>query len=140
MKGVLLNDNHIFAEITREIHIIDDFKVKMLIKVDILTLKRMIINFVTQSIKISNYRNMIILINSRARSEPIKRAVKSFSKIILLSHTITSISIAYAETLLKNKNLFFEPQYLLSLNHASEIYVYIINTFFREMHVRNDIN
>ena len=68
----------------------------------------MIINFITQFIKINNYRNIIIFINLRARFEFIKRAMKSFNKIILLSYIIILISIIYVKTLSKDKDLLFE--------------------------------
>ena len=97
MKEILLDDIYIFVKITREIHVVDNFK----IKIDILISKRIIIDFVTQFIKINNYRNIIISINSRARFESIKRIIKSFNKIIL-------ILIIYAKMLSKNRNLFFE--------------------------------
>ena len=108
LKSVLSNNNYIFAEITREIHIIDNLKIEILIEVNILTSKRIIINFTTQFIKIDNYRNIIIFINSYTRFEFIKRAIKSFNKIILLSYIIILILIIYVKILLKNKNLFFE--------------------------------
>ena len=47
MKEILLNDIYTFAEITREIYIIDDFKIKIFIKADIFISKRIIIDFVT---------------------------------------------------------------------------------------------
>ena len=51
---------------------------------------------------------MIIFINSRTRFKSIKRAMKSFNKIILLLYIIILILIIYAKTLSKNKDLFFE--------------------------------
>ena len=47
IKRVLSNGTRAFAEIIREIYIVDNLKTKMLIEVDILILKRIIINFVT---------------------------------------------------------------------------------------------
>ena len=108
IKGVLLDNNRIFIKITREIHVIDNFKIKIFIEINIFISKRIIINFITQFIKINNYRNIIIFINSHIRFEFIKRAVKSFNKIILLFYIIISISITYAEMLSEDKDLFFE--------------------------------
>ena len=45
MKEVLSNGTRAFVEIIREIHIIDNLKADMLIEADILTLKRIIIDF-----------------------------------------------------------------------------------------------
>lgn len=108
IKDIFLDNTRAFVKITREIYIIDNLKADIFIEVNILTPKRIIIDFATQSIKISNYRSIIIPINSHAYSKPIKRAVKSFSKIILPPHITTLILIIYAGTLLEDKDLLFE--------------------------------
>ena len=64
IKNILLDNTRAFAQITREIHIIDDLKANMLIEADILTSKRIIIDFVTQVIKIDNYRSITVSMNS----------------------------------------------------------------------------
>ena len=51
---------------------------------------------------------MIISINLYTRSEFIKRVIKSFNKIILSSHIITSILIIYVKILLEDKDLLFK--------------------------------
>ena len=109
MKDVLLDNTRVFAQITREIHIVDDFKANMLIEADILTSKRIIIDFVTQFIKIDSYRDIVVSINSRARFESIKRTIKSLSKIILPSRITILMSITYADDkLLEDRDLLFE--------------------------------
>ena len=109
IKDVLLDNTRTFAQITREIHIVDDFKTDMLIEADILTSKRIIIDFAIQFIKIDNYRNIVVFMNSRARFESVKRTMKSLSKIILSSRITMSISITYAnDKLSDNRDLLFE--------------------------------
>ena len=46
----------------------------------------------------------------------------------------------YADKLLENRDLFFKSQCSLLLNHADEVYVYIINASFRAVQIRNDID
>ena len=46
MKDVFLDNIRAFAKITREIYIINNFKMKIFIKIDILTSKRIIIDLV----------------------------------------------------------------------------------------------
>ena len=46
--------------------------------------------------------------NSRARSNLVKRIVKTSSRIILLSYFVTLVSIIYADELSQNRNLLFE--------------------------------
>ena len=47
IKSILFNDIRTFAQITREIYIVNNLKTNMLIELDIFTLKRIIINFIT---------------------------------------------------------------------------------------------
>ena len=109
MKDVLLDNTRTFAQITREIHIVDDLKADMLIGADILTSKRIIINFVIQFIKIGSCRDIVVSMNSRVRFEPVKRTVKSLSKIILLSRITMLVSIIYVDDkLLEDRDLLFE--------------------------------
>ena len=99
MKGILFNNTRVFAQITREIHIVDNLKANILIDSNILTSKRIMINFDTQLITIDSYRSITISINSRARSNSIKRTIKTSSRIVLLSHFVTLMSILYADEL-----------------------------------------
>ena len=86
IKGVLLDNTRVFIEIIREIYIINDLKTEILIKVDILILERINIDFASQSIFIDSYRELIVFINSRARSKSIKRIIKLSAKTIVSSH------------------------------------------------------
>ena len=53
---------------------------------------------------------------------------------------VTLVSIAYADELPQDRDLLFESQCSLSLDHASEIYAYIIDAFFKQVQMRNNIN
>ena len=108
MKNILFDKTYAFVKITREIYIINNFKTRIFIEANIFILKRIIIDFATQFIKINNYQNIIISINSRARSEFIKRIMKLFNKMILLFYITILILIIYAKMLLNNRDLLFE--------------------------------
>ena len=141
IKDVLFDNTRIFAQITREIHIVDDLKADMLIEADILTPKRMIIDFVTQFIKIGNCRDIVVPMNSCARFEPVKRTMKSLSKTILPPRITMLVSIAYADgKLSENRNLLFESQCALSLGLADEVYAHMIDVSFHVIQIRNDID
>ena len=85
---MLPDDTRVFVEIIREIYIMNNLKAEILIEVDILISKRINIDFVSQSIFIDNYRELIVSINFRARSKLIKRIIKLSVKTIVLSRII----------------------------------------------------
>ena len=64
-------------------YIVNDLKIEIFIEINIFILKRIIIDFAIQFIKINSCRNMIISMNSRARFEPIKRIIKLIIQITL---------------------------------------------------------
>ena len=80
----------------------------MFIEANIFTSERMIIDFVTQFIKINSYREIIVFINSHARFELVKRIVKLIFHMILFFRVIMLITIVYAGKLSTNKDLFFK--------------------------------
>ena len=141
IKDVLFDNTRVFAQITREIHIVDDLKANMLIEADILTSKRIIINFITQFIKIDSYRDIVVSMNSRIRFESIKRTIKSLNKIILSPRITMLMSITYADDKLsEDRDLLFEPQCALSLDLAGEVYIHMIDISFHAVQIRNDID
>ena len=86
----------------------NNLKANILINSNILTSKRIIINFDTQLIIIESYQNITILINSRARSNSIKRIIKTSSHIILSPYFVTLVFIIYIDELSLDRNLLFE--------------------------------
>ena len=80
----------------------------MLIDSNILISKRIIINFDTQLITIKSYRSITIFINSRARSNSIKRTIKTSSRVVLLPHFVILISIVYVDELSLDRDLLFK--------------------------------
>lgn len=140
MEGVLPDDKgtRAFAQITREVHIVDDLKAGILIGADILTPERMIIDFATQSIKIGSCRGMTVPMDSRARSEPVKRTVKSAARTTLAPRTTAQVPVAYSGKLPEDRDLLFEPQCSLPLGHAGGVYAHMVDASFRAVQVRND--
>ena len=139
-KGVLSFDTRAFAKITREIHIVDNLKADMLIGADNLTPERMMIDFATQTITIDSCRSMAVPMNSRARSEPTKRIIKSSSRVVLPPRSTQTIQIAFAGELLSDRDLLFEPRCSLQLGQTEDIYAHVVDSSFQTVHVRNDTN
>ena len=138
MEGVLPDGTRAFAQITREIHVVDDLNAGMLIGSDILTPERMVIDFATQSIRIGSCRGMTVPMDSRARSQPIKRTVKSAAKLTLAPHATVQVPVAYSGKLPEDRDLLFEPQCALPLGHAGGVYTHMVDSSFQAVQVRND--
>ena len=140
MKEMLLDNTRAFAQITREIHIVDDLKTNMLIEADILTPKRMIINFATQNLSIDSCRNIIVFMNSRARSKPVKRTMKSSTRMILSPRITMFVFVVYVDELSIDRDLLFEPSYALSFDYIEKVYTHIVDASLKTVQIKNDID
>ena len=69
--------------------------------------------------------------NSRTRSEPLKRIIKLSSRVVVAPRSTQQIQVAFAGELPIDRDLLFKPQYTLQLSHSSGIYTYVVNASFQ---------
>ena len=138
MHGTLPDGVACMAEITREIHVVSDLKAGMLIGSDILTPERMVIDFASQTIRIGSCKNMIIPMNSRARSSPIKRAIHASFRTILPARSTTSVPIAFAGELPRDRDFLFEPKCDLELGIGGGAFAHMADSSFTSIQIKND--
>ncbi len=119
--------------IQREIHLIDNLKVNMLIDNDILDLGRIIIDEVNNKVIIFSCNDMII-------STEIRTLIKKMINKIVHARTITIISslsmmfiLIHNANLLKNRDFLFE-----SIDANIFIYAHAINFFIIFIMIKND--
>ena len=95
----IINDNSkiqlfVIVVIIRQIYLIDDLKIKILIKNDIIIFEKLLFNFKRQKIKINNCRKLKILFNIKIRqSSSIKKIVRFRFKITIFFHKIVDVFI-----------------------------------------------
>ncbi len=111
IKETLWNDTSAIAFFQREVHLMNDFKMKMLIDVDILSSKRIQINLNDRILQINSCQDIIVKINIVTRKKAnLKRIVKSWEKIIVSSHAFLKILVKIKD-LSKNQDFIFESEY-----------------------------
>ena len=91
----------------RELYIVDNLRVKMLIKNNIIKFKRIIINIVNKKARIKSY-NITIDIIARSRDEFIRRKIYIKISIFVSSHSEIML-------LIKKINLFNNRDFLFKL-------------------------
>ena len=95
----IINDNSkiqsfVIVVIIRQIHLIDDLKIKILIKNNIIMFEKILFNFKRQKIKINNCRKLKILFNIKIRqSSSIKKIVRFRFKITIFFYKIVNVFI-----------------------------------------------
>lgn len=63
-----INDKEFIAYIRREVHIVNNLKIKLLLDMNIMTSKRIIINLDTKQLTFNNCRKLIITLNVTTRN------------------------------------------------------------------------
>ncbi len=140
----IFNELKIREHIHRKFHVVNDMKCRLLMKLDIMTSKKMIINLTDKSLIISTCENMIISIqiNSKSNSR-IKRIVHSKDSVIIFSNSVTNISIYLREKKLSsNRDFLFELNHdalTTSLEEMNKFYTHVCDCDLTFVHVRNDL-
>ena len=91
----------------RELHIVDNLRVKMLIKNNIIKSKEIVINIANKKARINNY-NITINIIARSRDEFIRRKIYIKVSIFVSSHSEIIL-------LIKKISLFNDRDFLFKL-------------------------
>jgi hypothetical protein len=139
----IFKDRKTKDHIRREFHIVNDLKCRILMKLNIMTSKKMIINLVDKSLIIFTCENLIvsIRINSKSNSR-IKRIIHSKEFVTISFNSVMSVSIYMREKKLSfNKDYLFESNndvLTTSLEDLSDFYTHVCDCNMIFVHVRND--
>ena len=83
---------------------------------------------------------MIVSMNFRARSKPIKRTIKSSTRIILLSRITIFVLVIYVDELSTDRDLLFKSSYTLSFDYVERVYTHIVDASLKAVQIKNDID
>ena len=132
------HDKIAITHIKIEFHLINDFKVKMLIKMNVLKFEKIILNFDDKIIMISVCQNMKMSIFFHRKNSLINRIIKTTSQIIVSIDKIVKISIQIKNTIISiNKNNNFHSQSVKLLNFESEYFAYVTDFNFVTVQIKN---
>jgi hypothetical protein len=121
--------------IRREVHLMNDLKINMLIENDILDSERIFIDDVNSKIIIVSCQNMIISIEIRTFSkEMINKTLHVRSFTIISSRSMTIIFI-HQTSLSTNRNFLFKSQ---NLNLDVFLYAYTVDSIITAIMIKNE--
>ncbi len=131
----ILNNKSIRDMIRREVHLIDELKINMLIDNDILELEDMFIDETNSKITIASCNNMIISIEIKTLSKKsINKVLHACAIIMIFFHSMIIISI-------HNINLLFNRDFLFESNDIDiSFYAHTIDNFIIIIMTKNFIN
>jgi hypothetical protein len=119
-------------EIIAEIHVVNIFKLKILIAIDIVNIKKIFINFRIRTLIIDIIPEFSANIRTIHKNTKIIKIIVNFrKKEIIPLNTIKEIPIRIKKKLNNNRNFLFLSEY------PNAIY-YIVNSNFSFIQIRND--
>lgn len=133
-KYVLLNfffeekcrGNAAITYVKTEFHLINDFKIKMLIKINVLKFEKIILNFQNKSIIMTTCQSMKISIAFHRKGFSVNRTIKAATQIVVSIEKIVIISIQMkSEIISTNKNYCFYFQSIKMLKSENEYFVHV---------------
>ena len=89
-----INEESVLVQMQRKFHLIDNLKINMLLRINVLILERIAVNFHQHQLIIEFYQNFITSIAISSKSHLIKRAFKISDKIIILLRSAILILIS----------------------------------------------
>ena len=125
----------------KNMHMINNFHVKILINIDIICSKKITINLKTRKLIIDNC-NITIFITCTFVDFKINRIDKFHYIVIISTYSIMTISFKTQNVELSNKKNYFFQSHVISLDFKTKnnIMTYIINVKTFVMHVLNVTN
>lgn len=127
----------VISRFMTNIHLVNNFKINLLLEIDVLESQKMILDFDKHLVKIDVYQDFTTLINviNKANSH-IKRIIRARKTFIVQLRTIVNVLIIYHNELLNDKNFLFESQCSKYLEHDDEVFAHIMNAslFFIQIH------
>ena len=120
------------AHIRREVHVIEEFKINLLIEINIMTLKRMIIYSSEKQLVINSCKKLTADLHVATKNaKKVRRVIVVEFRIMISSHTIERISIHKIRKKLSNRDYLFELELLSA-------YAHVANVAISAIYVQND--
>ena len=128
------------AHIRREIHVVDDLKVNVLVGIDILASESMLLDFGKRTLCIGSCQNLVTDIDILSKSEPnLRRVVRAKSRITVSAHAFMEIPVhVKGSALPSDRDFFFEPSYSHDLGRNGGLYTHIVDASLSMVQLKNE--
>ena len=104
----ILNERSIIDKFQRQIHVVDEFKINMLLKFNILSFEKMMINYHREMLILHCCREMIVTMTIILIKQKVNQMIQAFIKIVIPTHFNIMIFIRFqSHDLSKNRNYMF---------------------------------
>ena len=103
-----------------------------------LNIQKTIINYLNQTIRLSNCNNFIIFINIIVRRNScLKRTIRVKNNVVILFKSTILISMSYYDKLSNDRDILFESRYVKMFDNNNEMFAHIVNSTLQHVMIRN---
>ena len=128
----LIIDGNKLAWLRRKFYIVNNLKVKLLIRINILNFKGFIINLPRNKAYILIYNIDILIVSLLKREQRITRVIRLNNRIIILSYIKITIIIQHA-SLPADRDYLFKSIY----NIPVTLFIYVVDSDFNTIFIEN---
>ena len=137
----VFNEKFVIGKFRRQIYIIDDLKTNIFIDLNILNLKKMLINYNKKILVFNCCCNMKIFMQMKSFREKINKIIRVYDVIIMFAHFNALIFIKLRnKALFENKNFMFISSKTNRFDFDNEVLSHIINVYFCVVQINNITN
>lgn len=140
LPGILINKS-VVTHLTRDIHVVDDLRVKLLLGMNIMSSKRISTNVTKRLVTVDSCRDLLVKLSIIFKTDDrTRRVIHSKARVIIESHALLQISIRVT-ILSSDRDFSFESEYndnTKDLQRHDAIYAHIVDCNMLFVHVRND--
>lgn len=127
----------ILTHFTTKIHLMNNLKINILLKIDVLTSKKMILNFEQSKMTIFTCKEFVIDIITIRKIEKINKLMRASNKIIISINVIISISMHVKNFISTRIDYSFFSKIQFTLNSKNEFFAHVIESNLITVQMRN---
>lgn len=141
----ILKSRFVVNKMRRQIHIVNNLKINMLINSNIFESKKMMLDFVIEFLIINSYRDIMTFLKVISLCEKIHKIVRAYDATIVSSHLSIMMSIHLRDKckieLFKDRNFMFILMKLFNrLELNEDVFDYIIDANMCAIQINNITN
>ena len=128
-----IDDQFVVVHFRRKIHVINNLKIKLLLKINVMNSKRMIIDLNQRQFFIKNCQNLTTKLEIIVKNNvKLRRIIKVKKKLVVETNFIVQILIITRKNFLFDKNYLFESYFV-------NVYVHVTNSSLSFVCVKNNL-
>ena len=138
IHGTLPSGATATAKVQREIHVVEDLKVNVLVGIDILAPERMLVDLDARTVTIRTCGGLVAPITVVTRHNPItRRVVRARARTVVPPFSYLQIPVKIKD-LPDDRDFIFEPEYDHDLGEKGGLYSHVVDAALSFVQLRND--